>query len=70
MNIGWLMLGKGCRGEAIARYTTNIYIKNQVLFVHLSSSVLRQELMMSRQLLIRNLNSQVGAQVIVNIIFR
>ena len=57
-------------GEAIARYTTNIYIKNQVLFVHLSSSVLRQELMMSRQLLIRNLNSQVGAQVIVNIIFR
>ena len=55
---------------AIARYTTNIYIKNQVLFVHLSSSVLRQELMMSRQLLIRNLNSQVGAQVIVNIIFR
>ena len=27
-------------GEAIARYTTNIYIKNQVLFVHLSSSVL------------------------------
>ena len=32
-------------GEAIARYTTNIYIKNQVLFVHLSSSVLRQELM-------------------------
>ena len=50
-------------GEAIARYTINIYIKNQVLFVHLSSSVLRQELMMSRQLLIRNLNSQVGAQV-------
>ena len=48
-------------GEAIARYTTNIYIKNQVLFVHLSSSVLRQELMMSRQVLIRNLNSQVGA---------
>ena len=43
-------------GEAIARYTTNIYIKNQVLFVHLSSSVLSQELMMSRQLLIRNLH--------------
>lgn len=69
MNIGWLMPGR-MSWEAIARYTTNIYIKNQVLFVHLSSSVLRQELMMSRQLLIRNLNSQVGAQVIVNIIFR
>lgn len=57
-------------GETIARYTTNIYIKNQVLYVYLSSSVLRQELMMSRQLLVRNLNAQVGSQVIVNIIFR
>lgn len=57
-------------GETIARYTTNIYIKNQVLYVHLPSSVLRQELMMSRQLLVRNLNAQVGSQVIVNIIFR
>ena len=45
-------------------------MKTNVRKVHLSSSVLRQELMMSRQLLIRNLNSQVGAQVIVNIIFR
>ena len=57
-------------GVAIARYTTNLYIKNQVLYVHLSSSVLRQELAMSRTLLIRSLNAQVGSQVIVNIIFR
>lgn len=57
-------------GTAIAHYTTNLYIKNQVLYVHLSSSVLRQELAMSRTLLIRNLNSQVGSQVIVNIVFR
>ena len=57
-------------GPAITRYTSNLYIKNQVLYVHLTSSVLRQELMMGRDLLIRNLNQQVGAQVIVNIIFR
>lgn len=56
-------------GPAIARYTTNLYIKNQILYVHLSSSVLRQELMMSRQVLVRNLNAQVGSQVIVNIVF-
>ena len=30
----------------------------------------RQELMMGRDLLVKNLNKQVGAQVIVNIIFR
>ena len=56
-------------GLTITKYTTNLYIRNQTLYVHLSSSVLRQELSMGRQLLIRNLNAQVGSQVIVNIIF-
>ena len=56
-------------GPVITRYTSNLYIKNQILYVHLTSSVLRQELMMGRDLLVRNLNEKVGAQVIVNIIF-
>ena len=61
-------------GEMIRKFfrqnTSNLYIKNQILYVHLTSSVLRQELMMGRDLLVKNLNKQVGAQVIVNIIFR
>ena len=57
-------------GSVIMRYTTNLYIKNQTLYVHLSSSVIRQELMMGRELLVRNLNAKVGAQVIANIILR
>ena len=57
-------------GPAITKYTSNLYIKNQILYVHLTSSVLRQELMMGRDILVRNLNEKVGAQVIVNIIFR
>lgn len=56
-------------GPAIARYTSNLYIKNQTLHIHLTSSVLRQELMMGRELLIRNLNKTVGSQVIVDISF-
>lgn len=56
-------------GNAIASYTTNLYIKNQILHVHLTSSVLRQELMMGRERLVKSLNQHVGAQVIVNIIF-
>lgn len=56
-------------GPVIARYTTNLFIKNQVLYVSLSSSVIRQELMMGREMLVRNLNAQVGSQVIVNIVF-
>ena len=65
-----LQAWKDVVGAAIARYTNNLYIKNQTLYVHLTSSVLRQELMMGREMLVRNLNRQVGAQVIVNIVFR
>ena len=56
-------------GPVIFKHTTNIYIKNQTLYVQLSSSVIRQELQMGRDILIRNLNSHVGAQVITDIIF-
>ena len=56
-------------GQAIYKYTTNIYIKNQVLYVNISSYVVRQELQMGREILIKNLNAQVGSQVIVDIKF-
>lgn len=56
-------------GPTIARYTESLFIKNQTLYVHLTSAVLRQELMMGRDLLVRNLNRHVGAQVITNIVF-
>lgn len=57
-------------GPTIAAYTNQLFIKNQVLYVHLTSAALRQELMMGRELLVRNLNKHVGAQVITNIVFR
>ena len=57
-------------GPVIASYTRDLFIKNQVLYVSLTSAALRQELMMGRELLVRNLNQHVGAQVITNIIFR
>ena len=53
-----------------AAYTSNLYIRNQTLYVHLTSAALRQELMMGREVLIRTLNQRVGATVITNIIFR
>ena len=57
-------------GPTIMSYTRDLYIRNQVLYVHLTSAALRQELMMGRELLVRNLNQKVGATVITNIIFR
>jgi predicted nucleic acid-binding Zn ribbon protein len=56
-------------GAPIAAYTTQLYIRNQTLYVHLSSAALRQELLMGKNLIIRKLNEHVGAKVIVNIVF-
>lgn len=56
-------------GQGIASYTTSIQIRNRVLYVRMSSSVIRAELMSSRKNLVHRLNEYIGAQVIENIIF-
>jgi len=56
-------------GPAIARYTTDVSIRNQTLFVSLSVPALRADLSMRRQEYVRLLNEYVGAQVIADIRF-
>ncbi|MBR1448376.1 MAG: DUF721 domain-containing protein [Prevotella sp.] len=56
-------------GEAIARYTTDVRIYNQTLFVRLSIPALRADLSMRRQEFVRRLNEYVGSQVIADIRF-
>lgn len=56
-------------GSIIARYTTNTYIRNQTLFVHIASPALRADLSMRRQEFVKRLNTHVGSQVIVDIKF-
>lgn len=57
-------------GKAIASRTSKIYIKDQVLYVHLSSSVVRNELFMLRQALMEKLNERAGGEVIKEIVLR
>lgn len=57
-------------GSAVASYTTNIYFRNNILYVHLSSSVLRAELIMVKDRIILNMNTHVGMDVVQDIIFR
>ena len=54
----------------LAKPTDELYIKNKVLFVRLSSSVIRNELSMMRSTLVRRLNEKTGEEVITDIIFR
>ena len=56
-------------GDMVASYTENVYIRNQTLFVHLTSPALRADLSMMQQELVRKLTAQVGSQVIAGIRF-
>lgn len=54
-------------GPVVSRYTRNLFIHNQKLYVQIASPALKQELMMNRRALVERLNAYVGAQVIVDI---
>lgn len=57
-------------GKAISSRTTKIYIKYHVLYVHLNSSVVRNELLMLREVLREKLNQKAGSEVIKEIVLR
>jgi predicted nucleic acid-binding Zn ribbon protein len=56
-------------GDIIAGYTENVYIRNQTLFVHLTSPALRADLSMMRQEIVKKLNDAVSSQVIADVRF-
>lgn len=57
-------------GKAISSRTSKIYIKDHVLYVHLNSSVVRNELLMLREALKEKLNNKAGSEVIHDIVLR
>lgn len=57
-------------GKAISSRTTKIYIRDHVLYVHLSSSVVRNELLMLRETLREKLNQKAGTEAIKEIVLR
>ena len=60
------VLWKEIFGEAVARYTTQVY----VLYVSLSSAVLRNELLSCKKSLLHRLNEEMGRLVVKDIILR
>lgn len=57
-------------GEGIANYTGNIYFNRGTLYVHLTSAVLRAELLMIKEELIKKLNDHAEMPVVHDIMFR
>ena len=52
-------------GENISRHTKDLKIQNKILYVKIQSSIIRQELMMIRNELVKRLNEKAG-EIVVN----
>ena len=57
-------------GPAISKYTTQIKLDGTVLIVQLSSSVLREELNYGNKKILKNLNEELGRQLIDKLVLR
>lgn len=56
-------------GKVIARHTSNIYLKENRLFVKLNSSVLRSELSYAKGKIIVRINEEIGQNLVKDIVF-
>ncbi len=57
-------------GRTVASRTSKIYIRNHTLYIHVTSSVMKNELMMLRQDIVSRLNEKAGEQLIDEIVIR
>ncbi|MBN2742831.1 uncharacterized protein DUF721 [Breznakibacter xylanolyticus] len=57
-------------GPSVARATRRVYLYEGKLFVELNSSVVRNELMMLRDRIVKSLNQSVGSDVVKEIVLR
>jgi Protein of unknown function (DUF721). len=57
-------------GEPISKYTTDVQLDRDTLYVQLSSSVLREELSYGKEKIIHLLNEALGKQLIKKLILR
>ncbi len=57
-------------GPSVKNRTTNIYFKNGILNIKLTSSVLRNELMFAKESIIKNINKELGEDVVTDILIK
>ena len=57
-------------GPAITKYTKEIRLVRETLHIQLSSSVLRSELSYGKEKIIKNLNEELGRELIKKIVLR
>jgi hypothetical protein len=56
-------------GEAITERTLRVFIKEKILYVELSSAPLKQELSLTKKMLVVQMNQAIGEKVIDDVVF-
>ncbi|MBR9854978.1 MAG: DUF721 domain-containing protein [Algicola sp.] len=57
-------------GNGVNNYTTAVELKNETLFVSLSSSVLREELSLGKSKIIKMINEELGKELVKKLVLR
>lgn len=55
-------------GPGVANHTTSVKLQNKTLVIHLSSSVLREELSYGKDKIVKMMNEEVGEGVIAKLL--
>jgi len=51
-------------GQGVASHTTSVKLQNKTLVIHLTSSVLREELSYGKDKIVKMMNDEIGEEVI------
>ncbi len=57
-------------GNGVNNYTTGVELRNETLFVSLSSSVLREELSLGKSKIIKMVNEELGRELVKKLVLR
>ena len=57
-------------GKTVAVRTSQIYIRNHILYIHVTSSVLKNELLMMRQAIIEKINEEAGEKLVEQMVIK
>ncbi|MFN3136775.1 MAG: DUF721 domain-containing protein [Allomuricauda sp.] len=57
-------------GNGVNNYTTSVELKNETLYVSLSSSVLREELSLGKSKIIKMINEELGKELVKKLVLR
>ncbi|AEM69322.1 protein of unknown function DUF721 [Allomuricauda ruestringensis DSM 13258] len=57
-------------GNGVNNYTTAVELRNETLFISLSSSVLREELSLGKSKIIKMINEELGKELVKKLVLR